>query len=93
MMSLVLRIVDRLKSGAFTALAVLAVLGGAYALGGRAARRSASLEQERREKEGAQNHIREVQQAIEERQDAENAATDPNGKSSVDWMRDFFSRD
>lgn len=56
---------SRLRAWALTALAVLAVLAGAYAMGGRAARRSAELEEERRQAR-ARRRIEEVDREIDD---------------------------
>ena len=56
---------SRLQAWALTALAVLAVLAGAYAMGGRAARRSAELEEERRQAR-ARRRIEEVDREIDD---------------------------
>ena len=56
---------SRLQAWALTALAVLAVLAGAYAMGGRAARRSAELEEERRQAQ-ARRRIEEVDREIDD---------------------------
>lgn len=56
---------SRLQAWALTALAVLAVLAGAYAMGGRAARRSAELEEERRQAR-ARRRMEEVDREIDD---------------------------
>ncbi|MFT0547512.1 hypothetical protein ACMHYO_14415 [Allopusillimonas ginsengisoli] len=58
-------IIAKLQSWALTALAVLAVLVGAYAMGGRAARRSVEIDRVRRDeksREAAKNVARKVDQ-------------------------------
>lgn len=55
----------RLQSILLTALAVLAVLAGAYAMGGRAARRSAELEEQRR-RDDARRRMEDIDREIDD---------------------------
>lgn len=56
---------SRLQGWALTALAVLAVLVGAYAMGGRAARKAAKLEEQRRQ-DRARQRMEEVDREIDD---------------------------
>lgn len=56
---------SRLQAWALTALAVLAVLVGAYAMGGRAARKAAKLEEQRRQ-DRARQRMEEVDREIDD---------------------------
>lgn len=83
----------RLKEAALMALAVLLVLVGAYTFGSRAAKKSSDLKEERRDKAILEDHLREVSTAIKERKDVEDAVSNPDAGSHVEWLHKHFSRD